>query len=73
MTVVGKCTQMCPESEVILRIENDLVHRLEKDEFGKPKCLIKEFRRSAAGQKNSPEDVRTSTVCLETCNFLIEK
>ena len=50
------------------------MHRLEKDEFGKPKNLIKEFRRSAAGQvQNLPEELRPPEVCQKTAYYLIER
>jgi len=72
--VQGQCQSMCPASEVALRIQNKLVHRLEKDENGKAVNLVKEFRRSAAGHRHDkPEELRPPEICLRTTMFLIKR
>ena len=51
-----------------------MFHKLELDDMGKPTNLVKEFRRSAAGQDLAkPEELRTPPTCLKTAKYLIEK
>ena len=51
-----------------------MFHKLELDDQGKPTYLVKEFRRSAAGQDLAkPEELRTPSTCLKTAKYLIEK
>ena len=54
------------------RVREKLVHPLEKDNFGNTMNLVKEFRRSAAGQKIKSTEIRTPQVCQNTADYLIQ-
>ena len=59
---------------IFRRIREKLFHKLELDDKAKPTYLVKEFRRSAAGQDLAkPEELRTPSTCLKTAKYLIEK
>ena len=59
---------------IFRRVREKLFHKLELDDMGKPTNLVKEFRRSAAGQDLAkPEELRTPPTCLKTAKYLIEK
>ena len=49
------------------------MHKLEKDGSGNPVNLVKEFRRSAAGQQqNKPSELRPPKVCRQTAHYLLQ-
>lgn len=58
--VRGTCAEMCPRSERKFRIKNNLVSSFELSN-GKPNegQMIKEYRRSAAGQAINKDELRT--------------
>ena len=59
---------------IFRRIREKLFHKLELDDMRKPTNLVKEFRRSAAGQDLAkPEELRTLPSCLRTAKYLIEE
>ena len=71
---VEKCINLHNVFTFNRRTEHKLVHRFEKDEFGKPFNLVKEFRRSAAGHcHNKPNELRPPDVCLKTAKYLIQE
>ena len=55
------------------RVRERLVHKLEKDGSGNPVNLVKEFRRSAAGQQqNKPSELRPPKICRQTAHYLLQ-
>ncbi|XP_024081142.1 SAC3 domain-containing protein 1 isoform X2 [Cimex lectularius] len=65
--IVGMCQDMCPVSEVKMRISKNLVHDLEKS-HGE---LIKCYKRSAAGTDiSNPKTLRPPNVLEETVHYL---
>uniref|UniRef100_A0A336M416 CSON011834 protein n=1 Tax=Culicoides sonorensis TaxID=179676 RepID=A0A336M416_CULSO len=65
--VQGTCEEMCPLSEMKHRLREKLVHFYEKD-----RQFVKEFARSAAGQKfQKPHELRTKEALLRTVRYLL--
>ncbi|XP_063700859.1 germinal-center associated nuclear protein [Culicoides brevitarsis] len=65
--IKGECEEMCPLGEVKQRIREKLVHFYEKDAK-----FVKEFARSAAGQRNQRSyELRTEDALMETVRYLL--
>lgn len=61
----GTCEEMCPVSEINLRMRNKLVHYYE------PQKLIAEFQRSSADhRKRLASDLRTFGALHKTLEYL---
>lgn len=73
--VVGRCTDMCPRSEMQLRKEQKRIHYLERNPTSKevdPARCVKEYVRSAAGsEKCLPELLRSPETLLKTTQYLL--
>lgn len=76
--LIGTCFKMCPYKEMKWREKNKLLHLFEiqssteSDPKADPNKVIKQFSRSAAGKSDqTAEDLRPSTILLETVNYLI--
>ncbi|XP_053677398.1 germinal-center associated nuclear protein [Anopheles nili] len=74
----GTCEEMCPRSEVELRIHERMVHFFETDpDAGKSGVpdrhrMVKEFSRSAADRRQpKPCEIRTPMMLLETVHYLL--
>ncbi len=65
--------EMCPPGETRMRLENDLLHRLEARPRGTrgPHRMVKKFSRSAAGHEIADSEVRSPRVCLRTAQYLV--
>ncbi|XP_077974890.1 germinal-center associated nuclear protein-like [Styela clava] len=81
-SVHGRCLDMCPESEMKFREANRLLSLFEvmdgHEKIRHPKCdptkCVKEFRRSAAGEKlNDADQLRPAKVLLQTVDYLLAK
>lgn len=63
----GECEEMCPLSEVKHRLREKLVHFYEKDSQ-----FVKQFSRSAAGQRNQKaHELRTEQALQKTIQYLL--
>ena len=72
--IVGKSEEMCPLKEYNLRKKHNLIHVLEKTVDGQTdrRLCIKEFRRSAAGEKLADADLlRSGSVLVKTAKYLV--
>ena len=75
-TIVGKSEEMCPEKEFKFRKKHNLIHVLEKTVDGQTdrRLCIKEFRRSAAGEKLADADLlRSGSVLVKTAKYLVSQ
>lgn len=65
--IQGECEEMCPLVEVKHRLREKLVHFYEKDSK-----FVKQFSRSAAGQKiQKPHELRTTVALQKTVQYLL--
>eukprot|EP00092_Neocalanus_flemingeri_P029843 GFUD01032401.1.p1 GENE.GFUD01032401.1~~GFUD01032401.1.p1 ORF type:complete len:413 (+),score=148.52 GFUD01032401.1:168-1406(+) len=74
-TVVGRCTDFCPASELKLRVRERLLHRYEGG-GGSQDTLrpVKEYSRPAAGQAPPSSDtVRTPDTLLDCVRYLVRE
>ncbi|XP_065157007.1 germinal-center associated nuclear protein-like [Atheta coriaria] len=74
--IIGKCTQMCPESEITMRESQRLLHPMELLTHSKTKAdrtkMVKEFCRSSAGQHmQKPEVLRPFDTLNDTIAYLL--
>lgn len=67
-----KCTQMCPDEEFDLRVNNNLVNQFEKLLVNSKVeyLLVKEYTRPAAG-KRMDRSLRTVEILVKTTQYLI--
>lgn len=80
--VSGKCSDMCPASEMKFREMNNLLNVFETmkghEKSRRPRCdptkCVKEFRRSAAGERlDDPDQLRPPKVLLRTVDYLLQE
>ncbi|XP_058125248.1 germinal-center associated nuclear protein isoform X2 [Anopheles coustani] len=72
--VRGTCEDMCPKSEIDLRIRERLVHFFETEAPGIPDRhrMVKEFSRSAADRRQpKPWEIRTPRALMESLHYLL--
>uniref|UniRef100_A0A182FG21 SAC3/GANP/THP3 conserved domain-containing protein n=2 Tax=Anopheles albimanus TaxID=7167 RepID=A0A182FG21_ANOAL len=74
----GTCEEMCPKSEIDLRIRERMVHFFEMDpDAGRPGVpdryrMVTEFTRSAAGMRQpKPSEIRTPKALRSTVHYLL--
>lgn len=65
--IQGECEEMCPLGEVKHRLREKLVHFYEKESK-----FVKQFSRSAAGQKiQKTYELRTEAALQNTVRYLL--
>lgn len=73
--LLAQCKEMCPDAEFDMRVENNLVNKLEKHYINsRPHyTLVKEYSRPAAGKLIKTTDLRTIKTLVDTTFYLIQK